>query len=778
MLLIVVYQISAFATLDDLTQLAVGFANGIVTVIRGDLIHDRGTRQRVVLESQEPVTGIEFREGNTTALYIATSARILTLILSGRGQGQPSRTLDDLGCAVGCMTADRTTRDVIVARDDAIYYYGLHGRVACYSCDGHKTLLKSYNDYIVLAYPSSSSSISHTTLASFANGQGADLERHDTLTILNTDFTFIAHTENLGSSIQHCFSVWGDLFVVTTKGKILSYHEKTLQQRLDLLMQRNLFVLAIQVAQKAGVDSTKQNMIFRKHGDYLYQRKDYDTAMQQYLRAIDSAEPSQIIRKVRHALSREYLDPPLTSNQYLGTQRIHNLIDYLEELHETGKATADHTVLLLNCYAKTKDIDKLEAFIKSPNKEIQFDLDTAISMCRQGGYFDQAAYLARKHSEHDIVVSVLIEDLHKYAEALEYIWRLEPPLAYTNMTKYATVLLSHCPEDTTSLLISYYTGRFRPKKDAIDVTTTNENSSTTSSTTQQTAKLATTAVQIPAALLPLPYMPLSSRSDLPTPKDKSQIHVVESAPSKDEEDTPPSYAVPAPRTAFSSFVGHPSQFITFLEACISSPTLSATDKSEIYTTLFEMYLRAANSTSPAPSPSEKATWEAKAKNLVEDEHVFLEPSNVLLLSDLSHFETGTTLVREQQGLQFDIFRAYTSAGDTTGAIRALNKYGEQEKGLYPAALAYFVSSEKVLEEAGEEFGRVLRKCEREGLMSPLQIVQTLAKNEVASVGMIKHFLGDVVEKEKGQVENVSFTVLLFAISPFRKVIPLEVPFQR
>lgn len=47
-------------------------------------------------------------------------------------------------------------------------------------------------------------------------------------------------------------------------------------------------------------------------------------------------------------------------------------------------------------------------------------------MCRQAGYFDQAAYLARKYSEHDVVVTILIEDSKKYAEALAYIWRLEP----------------------------------------------------------------------------------------------------------------------------------------------------------------------------------------------------------------------------------------------------------------------------------------------------------------------------------------------------------------
>ena len=101
------------------------------------------------------------------------------------------------------------------------------------------------------------------------------------------------------------------------------------------------------------------------------------------------------------------------------------MIEYLEELHEHHKASTDHTTLLLNCYAKLKDIDKLEKFIKSPG-DLKFDPDTAISMCRQGGYYEQAAYLATKHREHELVVDILIEDSKKYHEALLFIWRLEP----------------------------------------------------------------------------------------------------------------------------------------------------------------------------------------------------------------------------------------------------------------------------------------------------------------------------------------------------------------
>jgi Tfp pilus assembly protein PilF len=57
-------------------------------------------------------------------------------------------------------------------------------------------------------------------------------------------------------------------------------------------------VPAINVALKAGMDAHGQNVIFRKYGDFLYQKADYDGAMQQYLKAIDNTEPSQVIRKV------------------------------------------------------------------------------------------------------------------------------------------------------------------------------------------------------------------------------------------------------------------------------------------------------------------------------------------------------------------------------------------------------------------------------------------------------------------------------------------------
>ena len=216
-------QISAFTALDDLSQLAVGFANGSVTVVRGDLVHDRGAKQRTVYESEEPITGVEFRdESRVITLYVSTTSRILKLVISGKGQGQGARAIEDAGCAVGCMTLDGKNGDIIVVRDDAVYYYGIDGRGPCYAYDGPKSLVSVFGDYIVLVSPpaSTASSTKSNTLRRFGGAQADVLFNTSTFTILDTSLHFIAHSESLVSQVKTLFSIWGDLFALTQDGKV------------------------------------------------------------------------------------------------------------------------------------------------------------------------------------------------------------------------------------------------------------------------------------------------------------------------------------------------------------------------------------------------------------------------------------------------------------------------------------------------------------------------------------------------------------------------------
>lgn len=725
------FPISAFAATDDLSQIAVGFANGAVTVIRGDLINDRGAKQRIVYESEEPVTGVELQvDKHLTTLFVSTVSRILKLTISGKGQGQPPKTVEDQGCGVGCMTVDKGTGEIVVARDDAIYYYTHEGRGQPRAYESPKELAHVYQNYIAIVSPPASTNAREPDMLRrrFGGSAAEAIFNASTFSLLEPDLKVVAHTETLISKVLAVFQLWGDLYTLTQDGKIQRYHERTLQQRLEMLYQRNLYPFAISLAQKAGLDTQQQNVIFRKYGDHLYQKGEYEQAMAQYIKAIDNTEPSQVIRK------------------FLDTQRIQNLIEYLEQLHEHGKATADHTTLLLNCYAKLKDIEKLENFIKQPG-DLKFDLDTAISMCRQGGYFEQAAYLAKKHGENDLVVDILIEDLKSYDDALNFIWHLDPQTAYPCLMKYARVLIEHCPKEATQLFIDYYTDNYRPR---IRRMATND-SATPSSVGGGFAAGAANAVQNLSNLLPLPYMNSSAVASPPT-QGNLPATVSDGAVVLDADDVPPpKYTPPPPRTAFSSFIDHPEEFIVFLEACLKEDSIAETDKTDLYTTLFEMYLHKSTDTK---SEAGREEWEQKAKKLIEARGAPIENSNVLLLSHLSDYHDGTTLVKEQAGLLSDIFRSYTSAKDTRGAMKALRKYGAQEPSLYPAALSYLTSDPRVLDEAGlDELGSILTKIDDDGLMAPLQVVQMLSKNAVATMGMIKPYLHKTVEDERKEIAS-------------------------
>jgi hypothetical protein len=120
------------------------------------------------------------------------------------------------------MTVDSDTGDIVVARDDAIYYYGVEGRGPCIGCEGPKSLVGIYGDYIALVSPpaTSNSSLKSSNLRSFGGPQADEIFNTSTFTLLDTDLKFIAHSESLVSEVRALFVIWGDLFTLTQNGKV------------------------------------------------------------------------------------------------------------------------------------------------------------------------------------------------------------------------------------------------------------------------------------------------------------------------------------------------------------------------------------------------------------------------------------------------------------------------------------------------------------------------------------------------------------------------------
>ncbi|CAG8787311.1 21745_t:CDS:10, partial [Dentiscutata erythropus] len=422
------FPVSALAVLENLGQIAVGLANGVVVLIRGDLYRDRYTRQRIIHESDEPVTGLGFREHNKTViLFIVTTSKVLTYVTSSRSSS--ATVLDDeQGAGLGCAVMSDTTHEMVVAKDEAIYFYEPEGRGPCFAYEGTKSSVTWFKSNLIIVSPpiSQPTRLTTSTRSALSIGAGSTAKQSapyelTKVTIFDTANKFISYIGTFSHGVRMIICEWGGIYILGMEGKLYRLEEKDTPTKLEILFKRNLYLLAINLAHSQKYDDAGISDIFKRYGDHLYSKADYDSAMAQYILTIGQLEPSYIIRK------------------FLDAQRIHNLVNYLQELHSKNLANADHTTLLLNCYTKLKDVARLDQFIKTDN-ELNFDIETAIKVCRQAGYYEHAVYLANKFGEHESYLKIQIEDVKDYENALEYIRKLGSIEANRNLQKYGKIL--------------------------------------------------------------------------------------------------------------------------------------------------------------------------------------------------------------------------------------------------------------------------------------------------------------------------------------------------
>lgn len=245
--------------------------------------------------------------------------------------------------------------------------------------------------------------------------------------------------------------------------QVYRLREKDMDTKLDILFRKNMYTLAINLVTSAqnvtsrdAIDVDPASVavapaetpaeydygtvveIYKRYGDWLYSKSEYDSAMQQYLQTIGQLEPSYVIRK------------------FLDAQRIHNLTSYLQALHEKGLANADHTTLLLNCYTKLKDVQRLDEFVKT-DQELRFDVETAIRVCTQGGFHDHALWLAKRFGENEWYLRIQMEDLKGYSDTVDYLRMLDAREIVRLLGKYGYVLVTEMPAEMTELLIELST---------------------------------------------------------------------------------------------------------------------------------------------------------------------------------------------------------------------------------------------------------------------------------------------------------------------------------
>ena len=107
--------------------------------------------------------------------------------------------------------------------------------------------------------------------------------------------------------------------------------------------------------------------------------------------------------------------------KFLDAQRMPQLAEYLEALHKQGLANSEHTTLLINCYTKLKEKEKLHDFIYSDQAGIHFDIEMAIEVLRRAQCFEEALHLSKKHHLFTTFLRIQIEDKQDLRAATDYI---------------------------------------------------------------------------------------------------------------------------------------------------------------------------------------------------------------------------------------------------------------------------------------------------------------------------------------------------------------------
>ncbi|BES88341.1 RING [Nesidiocoris tenuis] len=435
---------TAICVSDNMTIMAVGFNDGSILIYRGDVKKERSSKQTLLTEYYlSSVTGLSLSAfGKTVHLYVATVNSIEMIDIS---QKDKEKIEDEKG------------KHFFVARDKAVYCYTNGVLGPCYAVNGTKLQLSWFRSYLVII----SEEINPFNILGSQPSKIRDEPQRGThvITILDTKNNVTAYHSQV-HDVQDVLMEWGSLYILSPENQLSMVAEKDIHSKLALLFKKNLYDVAIRVAKYHQYDSDSLMEISRQYGDHLYSKGDHKGAIEQYIRTIGKLEPSYVIRK------------------YLGSQQVENLTTYLQALHKQGVASGEHTTLLLNFYTKLNKPELLKEFIMTKDRQIDFDVEVAIDVCRHVSPED-ALLLAEKHKKHDWYLSIQIDDLNKYNAGLDYIAKLEFNDAHYLIRKYGSTLLAHIPEETTQFLIKLctcYRPSTEPTLDELDANGYDSNS--------------------------------------------------------------------------------------------------------------------------------------------------------------------------------------------------------------------------------------------------------------------------------------------------------------
>ncbi|KAG0671567.1 hypothetical protein C6P45_000399 [Maudiozyma exigua] len=773
--------ISAISIANDLSCFVVGYINGRIILVRGDIVRDRGAKQRVIFNdnTQEPITSVALNK-DASFCYASTTSNILLFNTTGRNNNKPDLVLNNSsGLNLNCSSISVDMNDFVCYNKGNIELYHTNGEkrsvrvdLECvkriYAIDKDKVL------FVTEEKPLRESSLQINALDKTAMSRIVVLDLKAKLVALdfilpNSVIDILGTPDEINSPI----------FLLSTNGILHKISEKSLNDRLSIVIQKQLYPFAIELATASNISDLDIQGIHKKFGDFLYKKGQKAEAVEQYVQCLDVVETSEIIAK-------------FSVEGTADLNGIKNLSDYLWSLIKKGIASSDHVTLLLLVLIKLKDKDQINFFLTHFSRlgtysedVIKADIDEetyyysgkdlfnfklVLHLLDESNFKEEAYKLAVTFSKDAVtIVDVLLNIMDSPMTAINYIRSLAIDDTLRVLALFSKTLLDVLPNDTIVLLIEVFTGKYVSQK--YEYNTVGKKEKENKPNFRKIFYSYTSFID---------YMnnPPFSKSE---------------AADDETENKEPTYHPPKPSIVFSSFLDKPFQFVVFLEACLDSYQRYEgfnEDKQIIFTTLYELYLRLAED----DTIERKSEWRNKAKNILSESNKLvsescdenslssntkkpIDNSLMMLISHMNKVDTFLTYdddnsdnlndliatksssITQDEGALISIlngFRSLTLTEEPNNCMRYFEKYATKDHNLYRAALTYFTSSKHVLNDVGGESiikEKIIDKIVDKRLLTPIELIQILSGSNCASYGLIQDILMSNVRSQEQETSR-------------------------
>ncbi|CAP23608.1 Protein CBG03015 [Caenorhabditis briggsae] len=431
----------SIAVHSSLQSIVVGYTDGTVLYYQGDVLHDKSLASRwlKVRDSsigEGAVTGLAIAAlpGSKTVIFVITPKHVYSYVVEGGKTVNSPKKHDANGATADCWTFDESTGQLIVASREMLFFYdadqcidvdnGEIGRCLQLGRGHEKLQLVANGQYLALL-------TKHHSLIQ----KEKDSEFMTMLSVYDIKGQYVGFSCSL-PNLCRMFTVGKTFLVLSHDGLLSELVEKNIATKLDILVKKNMFDVAVLIAKNSKDGGDYLKSIHAKYGDYLYNKGDHENAIHQYKETIGMLEPSYVMKR------------------YLNSAKIKELCIYLEYLHDAKKDNEHQTKILMNAYAKQGEKKKLMEFVnKITDGSRSARMRDVFEILLKWNYLPEASLLATKFQMHEDALNVIIHHQHKYQMGVNYINRM-PIESVIEMTgKYGRDLLLHAREELLTMLL-------------------------------------------------------------------------------------------------------------------------------------------------------------------------------------------------------------------------------------------------------------------------------------------------------------------------------------